>query len=82
MTGRRKVFGRARTRHPSLDGTMQSPANRRESRALLGTCHCEESGSGRTTKQTSRFDKLKVPGPSRDWIATPGSAGLAMTSRF
>ena len=31
------------------------------------------------TKQSSRFDQLKVPSPSRDWIATPGHAGLAMT---
>jgi hypothetical protein len=44
------------------------------------------------TKQSSRFDKpydwlrvvskvepLKVPSPSRDWIATARAAGLAMT---
>jgi hypothetical protein len=27
----------------------------------------------------SRFDKLKVPSPSRDWIATARFAHLAMT---
>jgi len=42
-------------------------------------CHCEESRSGGTTKQSSRFDKLKAPSRSRGWIATPGDAGLAMT---
>jgi hypothetical protein len=32
-----------------------------------------------TTKQSSCFDKLKVPSLSRDWIATGGFAALAMT---
>jgi hypothetical protein len=31
------------------------------------------------TRQSSHFGKLKVPSWSRDWIATPGIAGLAMT---
>jgi len=33
-----------------------------------------------TTKQSSRFDRLKVPSPSRDWIAPARFALLAMTS--
>jgi len=37
-------------------------------RVHFKTSHCEESGLGRTTKQSS-------------WIATPGSAGLAMTGQ-
>jgi hypothetical protein len=32
-----------------------------------------------TTKQSSRFDWLKVPSLSRDWIATARFAHLAMT---
>ena len=34
-----------------------------------------------TTKQSSCFDQLKAPSLSRGWIATPGFAGLAMTTR-
>lgn len=34
-----------------------------------------------TTKQSGRFDGLKVPSLSRDWIATARHAVLAMTSQ-
>jgi hypothetical protein len=31
------------------------------------------------TEQSSRFDKLKAPSPSRDWIVAARFAHLAMT---
>ncbi len=34
-----------------------------------------------TTKQSSRFNKLKTPSQSRGWIATARFTGLAVTNK-